>query len=94
MKVIFSEDALSDILRLREFLNPVAPLAAQKAVAEIVSGCESLATFSARGRVRHDGARQIVVRFGASGYIARYRIDTILEEVVILRVRHARELER
>lgn len=94
MNVTFSDDAISDITRLREFLRPVAPDAARRAVIAIIDGCEALATFPARGRLRDDGSRQLVIRFGASGYIARYRIEDVSNQVVILRIRHAREREQ
>jgi plasmid stabilization system protein ParE len=93
VKVSFSEDAIADIIRLREFLKPVAPDAARRAVEAIIEGCEAISTFPARGRLRDDGARQLVIPFGASAYLARYRIDEEFERVVILRVRHAREHE-
>ena len=91
MKVSFSVEAAQDVTRLRAFLEPVAQGAAKKAVSAIVDGCSSLATFPARGSLREDGSRQLVIPFGASAYIARYRIDSEKDEVVILRVRHGRE---
>ena len=94
MKLAFSDDAIADIVRLREFLGPVAPDAARKAVDAIIEGCEALSTFPARGRLRDDGSRQLVIPFGARAYIARYRIDEELQQVVVLRVRHGREQER
>lgn len=91
MKVVFSEDAARDIVRLRAFLEAKAPGAAKKAVSAILNGCLSLSTFSERGALREDGSRQLVVAFGSSAYIARYRIDPDTNEVVILRVRHGKE---
>ncbi len=94
MKVAFSEDAIADILRLREFLKPIAADAARRAVETIIDGCEALSTFPARGLLLDDGSRRVVIPFGARAYIAGYRIDEELDQVVILRVRHARERER
>lgn len=93
VKVSFSRAATSDIIRLRSFLEAVAPRAARNAVIEILQGCSALSTFPNRGRLRKDGSRQIVVRFGVSGYIVRYRVDAEMDQVVILRIRHARERE-
>ena len=93
MKVSFSEAAAQDVVRLRLFLEPVAPGASRKAVSAILDGCQSLANFPAKGSLRKDGSRQLVIRFGASAYLARYRINADNDEVVILRVRHGREAE-
>ena len=35
--------------------------------------------------------RELIVRFGVSGYIVRYAYDASHEEIVILRVWHSRE---
>ena len=94
MKVVLSLDAVHDIARLRKFLESKAPKSAKDAVLHILNGCDSLAAFPNRGSPRKDGSRQLVVRFGASGYLVRYRSDAEEERVVILRVRHARERKK
>lgn len=86
-------DAALDIVRLRQFLQPVASGAAKSAVSAIIRGCLSLAVFPARGSLRRDGSRQLIIGFGASAYVARYRIDPDEDEVVILRICHGREAE-
>jgi plasmid stabilization system protein ParE len=93
VKISFSEEAAQDVVRLRQFLEPGAPGASKKAVIAILDGCQSLANFPAKGSLRKDGSRQLVIRFGASAYLARYKINTEKDEVVILRVRHGREAE-
>ena len=37
------------------------------------------------------GIRQIVVRFGASGYIVRYTVVTATADILITRIWHGRE---
>ena len=93
MKVVFTEAAARDVFRLRVFLEEKAPGAAKKAVTAIVRGCTSLATFPERGAARDDGSRQLVIAFGARGYIARDRVNRDADEVVILRIRHGRETQ-
>jgi plasmid stabilization system protein ParE len=66
----------------------------RRAIEAIIDGCEALSTFPARGRLRDDGSRQLVIPFGVSAYIARYRLDEELDQAAILRTRHAREQER
>ncbi|MDZ4867588.1 MAG: type II toxin-antitoxin system RelE/ParE family toxin [Alphaproteobacteria bacterium] len=91
MKVVFTEAAAGDVFRLRAFIEEKAPGAAKKAVTAIIRGCASLSTFPERGAVRSDGLRQLVVAFGAAGYIVRYRVDQDAEEVVVIRIKHGKE---
>lgn len=91
MKVLLSRAAIGDIVRLRSFLELEAPHSAKHAVMQILGGCASLVTFPNRGSPRTDGSRQLVIRFGASGYLVRYRVEAELEQIVIVRIRHARE---
>lgn len=93
MKVVFTDAAARDVFRLRVFLEEKAPGAAKSAVKAIIRGCASLTTFPERGTPRSDGSRQLVIAFGARGYIARYRVDLDADEVVILRIRHGRETQ-
>ena len=93
MKVVFTEAAARDVFRLRVFLDEKAPDAAKSAVTAIIRSCASLATFAERGALRNDGSRQLVIAFGARGYVARYRVDHDTDEVVILRIRHGRETQ-
>jgi len=39
----------------------------------------------------HDGLRELVIDFGASGYLALYRYEPTLEAVTILAIKHQRE---
>jgi plasmid stabilization system protein ParE len=38
-----------------------------------------------------DGLRELVIDFGASGYLALYRYEPTLEAVTILAIKHQRE---
>ncbi len=37
------------------------------------------------------GIRQIVIRFGASGYIVRYNVRADTKDILIMRIWHGRE---
>jgi hypothetical protein len=39
----------------------------------------------------HDGFHELVIDFGASGYLALYRYEPTLEAVTILAIKHQRE---
>lgn len=42
-----------------------------------------------RTPIREDGIRELMVRFGAGGYVARYRV--MADHVIVLRIFHMRE---
>jgi len=89
--IFLSPEAVADIGRLREFLSEKNPDAARRALDAIWRAFEMLEAFPELGRATEDSEiRQIVVRFGAVGYISRY---TKLSngEILILRIWHGRE---
>ena len=95
-QVVFSRNAASNLERLHRFLAEKNPDAAARAVNVIVDRLASLARFPLLGPVDPDrpDARQLFIRFGAAGYVARYRVfdDTVLEDtVIVLAIRHMRE---
>lgn len=87
----FAPAAVSDIERVRHFLDIRNPDAAKRALRTIWSALERLQDIPELGRPTEDrDIRQIVIRFGAAGYIARY---TTLPggDILVLRVWHGRE---
>jgi toxin ParE1/3/4 len=85
-----SPDAALDIERLRTFLDQNNPDAARRALAPIWTAVERLQQFPALGMPTKDAdVRQIVIRFGASGYIVRYVAEA--DDIVITRIWHGRE---
>jgi toxin ParE1/3/4 len=88
--VRLSRVAQGDIERLTEFLESKSERAAARAADAITSAILSLAEFAERGRPsKHLGFRELVVRFGHSGYVIRYRVDG--ESVFVTRVFHGLE---
>lgn len=89
--ILFSPDAVEDVERLRDFLDRKNPGAARRALATIWTAIDRLQEFPDLGMATEDAdIRQIVIRFGASGYIVRYSAlpdGTIL----ITRIWHGRE---
>ncbi len=91
-RVIFAPAALRDLERLREFLRPKNPAAAERAAQAIIQGVRTLGLQPHIGRPIDDlpeAFRDWPIDFGDSGYIARYRIDNDL--IVILALRHQKE---
>ena len=90
--ILLSPDALLDVERVRGFLEISNPEAARRALALIWTAVERLQGFPALGMPTSDpDIRQIVVRFGSSGYIIRYAVVAETEDILITRIWHGRE---
>jgi plasmid stabilization system protein ParE len=91
--IALSSDALADIERLRTFLDEANPGAARRAMAAILMAIERLQEFPEQGMTTGDAdIRQIVVRFGASGYIVRYAVLAETGDIFVTRIWHGREV--
>lgn len=89
--ILLSPDAVEDIERVRSFLDHNNPDAARRALALIWTTIERLQEFPELGMPSTDAdIRQIVVRFGASGYIVRYA-SLPDQTILITRIWHGRE---
>jgi toxin ParE1/3/4 len=89
--ILFAPDAVSDLERVREFLDTDNPQAAKRALRVIFTALEKLQDFPQLGRPTEEPAiRQLVINFGSAGYIIRY---TALPsgDPLVLRVWHGRE---
>ena len=95
-RVRFAEEAENDLVGLQEFVltrGDADWTLAERALAAIRHAIHSLesAPFSFRKATPGNPfIREIVIPFGASGYVALYEIDRD-ETVTILAVRHQRE---
>jgi toxin ParE1/3/4 len=90
--ILFSTDALSDIERVRDFLDDRHPTASQCALAAIWEALERLERFPHLGQSTDDpDVRQIIIPFGGSGYIARYALLPDDGSLLVLRIWHGRE---
>lgn len=84
-------DAQEDLKRLYDFISPHSPDAAKRAVVTLVDAAESLLEFPEKGRLWDTDAdfRELHVRFGARGYVIRYRLFE--EQIIVVRIWHALE---
>ena len=71
--------------------NPELAIAIASAPA-IRSAVESLATHPLIGRRVEGDLRELVISYGATGYIALYRFDIQRDQVRVLSLRHQREI--
>jgi len=81
-QVAYAARALDEIERARETTG----------VAEIQSAVEALAAHPLVGRRVEGDLRELVISFGALGYVALYRFVVQRDEVRVLALRHQREI--
>jgi len=89
----YTDGALADIDRLYLFLAEKNVDAAQRAVSEILEQIKILKQHPKLAPVAEDDpdSRDWVIRFGKSGYVARYWLDEDIDEIVIAAIRHQKE---
>lgn len=92
-RVRLSARAQSDLSRLHTFLISKDINAAKRALLVIRESFMRLTQTPIIGRpvVDSDDLRELVIDFGASGYLALYRYEPALEVVTILAIKHQRE---
>jgi plasmid stabilization system protein ParE len=89
--ILFSSEAVSDIERIRKFLEIRNPDAAARAIDAIWAALEQVKHFPKIGKpIKDCHIRQIIVRFGQRGYIVRYSIQPN-EVIFVTRIWHGLE---
>ena len=87
MKLVYSAEAIQDLIRLREFISEKNPEAASRIATELVSRIENLCLFPEMGRNVELAPTPGVIRdFSFGNYIVRYALHT--ESIAVLRVWH------
>lgn len=90
--LIWSPEALADVQRLYRFLADKNPDAARRAAQVIREGMQIVADQPSIGRPAEDMPpefREWPIPFGASGYVALYRLGP--EVALVVAVRHQKE---
>lgn len=94
MRVQFAPTALLDLERLRDFLRPKNLAAAKRAAVAIINAVKILEWHPQIGRpaegMDDPAFRELLIDFGESGYVARYRLAEA--SVTVLAVRHQKEV--
>jgi plasmid stabilization system protein ParE len=91
-RLIWSPQALRDVQRLYRFLAAKNTDAAKRAASSIRKGIKVIELQPGMGRPVADMEpeyREWLIEFGASGYVAKYRLEGDL--AVVLAVRHQKE---
>ena len=93
-RIIYTQTALTDLIRLRDFLKSKSPEASKRAVLAIQGAIEKAAVFPDRFRPVPDlpHYREIIIDFGSSGYIARFRHEEG-GDIYIVRIKHQLETD-
>jgi len=92
-QLIWSPEALSDVQRLYRFLAEKNPDAARRAASTIRDGMQIVAGHPEVGRPADDmdpEFREWPISFGASGYVALYRLEK--DVALVVAVRHQKEV--
>lgn len=91
-RLIYSEQALSDLERLSDFLLESDAAGAATTIDLIVEAVEVLARHPLIGRPVESDLRELVISRGRSGYIALYGFERSADAILILAIRHQREV--
>ena len=93
MNLRFSPEAISDLVRLREFIEDKNPGAAQRIANDLLLGMEKLKVFPEIGlKVERAFEPQRIRDLYVGNYIVRYLVGD--GEIVVLRMWHGREHEK
>jgi plasmid stabilization system protein ParE len=91
-QVVYSANAVENIERGIQFLREKNPEVAIASAAAIRSAVENLAHHPLIGRRVEGDLRELVISYGATGYIALYRFDIQRDQIRVLALRHQREV--
>lgn len=89
--LVYTDQALSDLRRLRGFLRPKNPNAALRAGKAILLSLDILETNPEIGRPLDEKRRELVIPFSNAGYIALYEHDPAADVVIVQAIRHQSE---
>jgi plasmid stabilization system protein ParE len=91
-QVVYSACALRQLERTLQLLRDTDPDAAVRAVTAICSAVGSLAAHPLIGRRMAGELRELIISYGATGYLALYRFVVVRDQVRILALCRQREL--
>jgi plasmid stabilization system protein ParE len=91
--VLYTAAAHRDLQRLGDFLRESDPAAAERTATMIAEAITVLVRHPLIGRSVGVNRRELVIFRGRTGYLARYSYSLVRDEVVILSIRHQREVD-
>jgi plasmid stabilization system protein ParE len=91
--VFYAPRALADVERLAEFLLTQDHAASVETGEILTEAIAHLSRHPLVGRIIEHGLRELVISRGRTGYVALYRFDADRDQVVVLAIKHQRELD-
>ncbi len=91
-RLVYSDLALLDLERLADSLLETDPLAAAETVELIEEALNILKRHPLMGRSIESDLRELVISHGKTGYVALYGFEADQDAVLILAIRHQREV--
>ena len=91
-RVVYTRTTLRDLRRLADFLLDQAPDAAPDTVGLIEEAVGVLGRHPFIGREVEHGLRELVISRGKTGYLALYSHEAVEDAVLVLALRHQREV--
>jgi plasmid stabilization system protein ParE len=90
--IVYAARSLAHLEQAFKLVRKENPEAAVATADAICSAVENLGAHPLLGRRVHDDIRELVISYGAMGYIALYRFRVPQDEVRLLAIRHQREI--
>ncbi len=91
-RLSYSQRALGDLARLTDFLLATDPAAAAQTAEVIEEAVNILRRHPLIGRPAEAGLRELLISRGKTGYVALYSHEADADAVLVLAIRHQREL--
>ncbi len=91
-KLSYSQRAFDDLGRLTDFLLATDPAAASQTAEVIDEAVSILRRHPLIGRPVEAGLRELLISRGKTGYVALYSHEEHADVVLVLAIRHQREL--
>ena len=90
-RLIYSQQALSDLDRLTDFLLESNHEVAVETIGLIIEATQLLENHPLIGRPTEEDLRELVISRGSTGYVALYSYEENDGAVLILAIRHQRD---
>ena len=92
--VVLSQKARQDLRRLYSFLAGRDPIAARNGIGTVLNSFDQLVMPTIGSPVlERKGLRKLVIPYGNSGYTALYRYSKATDTIVVIAIKHQRELD-
>ena len=91
VKIVYSQNAVNDLVRLTDFLIETDVKAASETVDLIEEAVSILDRHPLIGRSVDEEIRELVISRGATGYVVLYSFEDNKNAILILAIRHQRE---